>query len=148
MQQHLSVFSNIKLYIYSTKLSCSKPSLPCLKIPECLMHLQHIAYHIKERTHTLSMLKIRVVLRPKGEPVIGPPSWTKIIQSTNSHSTSIVCSLIFSSQTVPRSSKQCILFRVYQTKILYTFLDLKVVCWEHAHTICAVTWKMWTLQKF
>jgi hypothetical protein len=46
----------------------------------------------------LSTPKNRVVLRPKGEPVIGPPSWTTWIQFTNSNSTSIMCSLTFSSQ--------------------------------------------------
>jgi len=98
MQECLPVFSNIKFHIYPSKLTCSKPSFPCLKIPENLIHLQHLAFHVTECIYMLSTLKNRVVLRPKGEPVIGPPSWTTWIQSTNSNSTSIMCSLIFSSQ--------------------------------------------------
>jgi hypothetical protein len=89
-------FSNIKFHIYSSKLTCSKTSRPCLKIPEGLICLWHLAFHIKEHTYMLNILKNRVLLRPKREPVIGPLSWTKLIQSTKSHSTSIMCSLIFS----------------------------------------------------
>ena len=59
-------FSNIKFHIYRSKLACSKPSLTCLKIPEGLICLRHLAFHIKERTYMLNILKNRVVLTPKG----------------------------------------------------------------------------------
>jgi hypothetical protein len=82
----------------------------------------------------LNMLKNRLVLRPNGEPVIGPPilSHTNPVHKLPFHFHNVLLNIILTSVL-----QNSVFFQGFQTKILYTFRVLKLVFCEHADTLHA-----------
>jgi hypothetical protein len=82
----------------------------------------------------VSTLKNRLVLRPNGEHVIGPPilSHMNPVHKLPFHVHNVLFNIILTSVL-----QNSVFFQGFQTKTLYTFRVLKLVFCEHAHTLHA-----------